>query len=111
MIPALSAATQSTAALQLGDASTFQLGLVAVETVTVVLGLAIAAVAVQGYRRNDSRPMAFVSLGFVLLVGVPAVVSVGYLATALVPRSVLAVVGSVSELAGMASILYGLRYA
>lgn len=111
MITALSPASRPTIALQLGDPSTFQLGLFAVEAVTVVLGLAIATVAVQGYRRNDSRPMAFVSLGFVLLVGIPAVVTVAFLATDLVARPVVAVVGSVCELAGMASILYGLRYA
>jgi hypothetical protein len=32
--------------------------------VLTVLGLAIIAIAVQGYRRNRSRPMLFLALGF-----------------------------------------------
>ncbi|MEF8855701.1 MAG: hypothetical protein V5A24_09460, partial [Haloarculaceae archaeon] len=36
-----------------------------------ILGLFIAYQAYRGYRRNDSRPMLFISLGFVLALGVP----------------------------------------
>lgn len=35
--------------------------------VTAVLGGYVAAIAFRGYRRNDSRPMAFLSLGVVLV--------------------------------------------
>jgi len=95
-------------ALQLGEFSELQFALLGIEALTVVLGLVIASVAVQGYRRNESRPMLFVAIGFVLLVGVPGVLSIAYLAGVL-PQPVLAVAGSVSEVLAMASILYGLR--
>ncbi|AGB39123.1 DUF7521 family protein [Natronococcus occultus] len=32
--------------------------------ILTVLGLAIIAIAIQGYRRNRSRPMLFLALGF-----------------------------------------------
>ncbi|NHN43285.1 hypothetical protein G9C85_16835 [Halorubellus sp. JP-L1] len=95
-------------ALQLEEFSELQYALLGVEAVTVVLGLVIAYVAVQGYRRNESRPMLFVATGFVLLVGVPAVLGIGYLAS-LLPQTVVSIGGTVSEVLAMASILYGLR--
>lgn len=96
-------------ALATTDLSTLQLALLAVEAITVLLGLRIAHIAIRGYRRNDSQPMLYVAVGFVLLVGVPAVLSAVFLLSNLLPQTVLAVVVSMSEVTGMASILYGLR--
>jgi hypothetical protein len=104
----IATALASQAPSQLGDFSAFQLALLGVEAVTVVLGFVIAYVAIRGYRRNESRPMLFVAIGFVLLVGVPGLLSTLFLAGVL-PQSVLAAVSSVSEVLAMASILYGLR--
>ena len=109
--PALVRGVSQLSPLGLGglELSAFQLGLLGLELATVLLGLRIAHVAIRGYRRNESDPMLYVAVGFVLLVGVPALLSGVYLATGLVPQRVLGVVGSVSEVCGMASILYGLR--
>jgi hypothetical protein len=104
----LATALAGRAPSQLGEFSTFQFALLGVEAITVVLGFVIAYVAIRGYRRNESRPMLFVATGFVLLVGVPGLLSTLFLAGVL-PQGVLAGVGSVSEVLAMASILYGLR--
>ena len=37
------------------------------EFLSIGLGLVIAYIAFQGYRRNDSRPMLFIAVGFVLV--------------------------------------------
>jgi hypothetical protein len=109
-MPALSLQAVPALPLQAADSLTaFEYGLLAIEAVTVAFGLAIAYIAVQGYRRNDSQAMAFVAAGFVMLVGVPTVLSVFLLFTPLLPQAPAAVVISTSEAIGMASILYGLR--
>ena len=41
--------------------------LVIAKLVTMVLGFLIAYQAYRGYRRNDSRPMLYVAIGFVLI--------------------------------------------
>ena len=93
-----------------GDLSTVEQLLVASELIVIVLGLTIAYIAYRGYRRNESRPMLFVSLGFVLLVAVPAVVGSLFLFAGLAEMTAAAIT-QVSTIAGMASILYGLRWA
>lgn len=94
--------------LQLDEFSALEYALLGVEYVTVLPEFVVAYVAIQGYRRNESRPMLFVATGFVLLVGVPGLLSTIYLA-GLLPEPVLAVGSSVGEVLAMASILYGLR--
>jgi hypothetical protein len=74
-------------------------------------GLFIAYQAYRGYRRNDSRPMFFIAVGFILVVGLPFVLVVptalfGDDPTALV---VLTVFRDVATLAGTLAILYALR--
>jgi len=78
------------------------------EILTVLLGLAISYIAYRGYRRNRSRPMLFVAAGFVLVVGVPALVTLVLYVLFDVPVPVVNSVGQVSELVGMVAILYGL---
>ena len=41
---------------------------------TAVVGVFVAVLAYRGYRRNGSRPMPFVTLGFAVITGVPALV-------------------------------------
>ena len=74
-----------------------------------VIGLFIASIAYRGYRRNDSRPMLVLSIGFVLVLGLPFA---AFLSLFLVPPITLAVVTAISELsqlAGLVLILYALR--
>ena len=107
--PPFAAVAAVRVALQSGDLSSLQLALGVGEILTVVLGLAISYIALQGYRRNDSRAMLFVGAGFALVVGVPSVAAILYLAVPGVSEVHAGIVTQISEVAGMASILYGLR--
>lgn len=80
---------------------------VVMEVVVAALGLTISYIAYRGYRRHRSRPMAFVAVGFVLLVGVPELLAIGLLA-GLIENPLQALFNRVSTLVGLASILYGL---
>lgn len=84
--------------------------LLASELLSVLLGLAIAYVAYQGYRRNDARPMLYVSIGFLLAFGVPSIAAVAWGAFGL-PQVAASVVTQTGEVLGFASVLYGLRFA
>lgn len=75
-----------------------------------LLGSAITVIAFQGYRRNRSRPMLFIALGFGLIVGSQALAALLILLLALEPRgfSIQATI-QLFQLVGMVSILYALR--
>ena len=103
--------------LQFGGASStiaFALNLL-----TTVLGLVVAYIAFQGYRRSRSRPMLFVAVGFVLVFWTPVLLFASFLILPEIARIapdalgladfVFGVAGSVSELIGLLCILYGLR--
>ena len=86
------------------------LALQAYELVGAALGIAIAYLAYRGYRRNDSRPMLFVSLGFALALGVPLVLTLLYLALPVSGGQLtVQLVIQTIEIAGLLSIIYGLR--
>lgn len=80
------------------------------ELVGAALGVAIAAIAYRGYRRNESRPMLFIAIGFTLVLGLPLVVVPLYL---LLPVSggqrVLQAVIQTLEIAGLLCIVHALR--
>jgi len=78
------------------------------ELISIALGLTISYLAYLGYRRNQSRPMLFIALGFALILGVPgaSLVILGFGLN--VPIPIVNSVGQVSELAGLVAILYGL---
>ena len=91
---------------------------VGLSLVSTVLGLAIAYIAFQGYRRNSSRPMLFVAVGFLFVFVIPFLLSIGPTVAIITGRvapiiaQISAVVGIVSEVSrviGLVSILYGLR--
>jgi len=85
-------------------------GLLAYELVGAVLGVFIAYLAWRGYRRNQSRPMLFVSLGFALALGVPLALTLAYLALPVSgARVVVQIVNQTFEVAGLLCIIYGLR--
>lgn len=86
----------------------YQLAVVVTDVLGALLGLVIAAIAYRGYRRNRSRPMFFLSLGFVLALGVPMLGLFVYLLTPL-PESVVALSSQAAELLGLAIIVYALR--
>lgn len=96
------------APLQLGRLTTADLVLLASDYVTVLLGLVIAYFAFLGYRRNDSRAMLFVAVGFVFVFGGPGLVSLVYLFTPFANEYVVSGLTQASELVGMLSILYGI---
>lgn len=87
-----------------------QTGLLAYELIGAVLGVVISYLAYRGYRRNQSRPMLFVSLGFALVLGVPLVLTLGYLALPVPADQVTAqLLIQTFEVAGLLCIIYGLR--
>lgn len=80
------------------------------ELVGAALGVFIAYLAYRGYRRNDSRPMLFVSLGFILALGLPFVITLLYFVLPITGWQVaLQVIIQTSEIAGLLCIVYGIR--
>lgn len=89
---------------------TVQLGLVAYELVGAVLGVVIAYLAYQGYRRNQSRPMLFIAVGFVLALGLPLATTILYFVLPVTGGEVaMQVLTQTFEIAGLLCIIYGLR--
>jgi hypothetical protein len=110
MLEAIS--TLGTLILQVGSqpSGTLQMGLVAYELVGAALGVFIAYLAYRGYRRNRSRPMLFVSLGFALALGIPLAITLVYVALPVSGgRVVVQVANQTFEVAGLLCIIYGLR--
>lgn len=93
--------------MQLEWLTTIELVLFLSDYVTVALGLVISYIAYRGYRDHRSKPMLFVAVGFVLLMGVPGLLGVVFVAFS--PDEILiGVLTQASEIIGMCSILYGL---
>lgn len=99
--------------LQIGlsDLSSLELiFFVGLEVLSLLLGLTIAYTAYRGYRRNDSRPMLYIAVGFLLVLGVPAVLSaVGLGVRVEQIRIFIGMLVQISEVAGLVAILYALR--
>ena len=81
----------------------------ATDVLSAVIGLFIAYQAYRGYRRNDSRPMLVIAVGFTLALAVPFLLLLLYLAVPVLPESVVAVCSQLSQLSGLLAILYALR--
>jgi hypothetical protein len=94
--------------LQSFDLETLALARQASEALSVLLGLAIAYIAYRGYRRNGSRPMLFVAVGFALVLGVPALLTVALYLLLSVPLPIVNALAQGCELLGLGAILYGL---
>lgn len=82
---------------------------------TIAIGIAIAYVAFRGYRRNESRPMLFIAIGFVLAIALPGtlqvvlyVIVLGFGFQLPVDTTYVVAVFQLSSLFGMAAILYAL---
>ncbi len=80
----------------------------ATDVLSALLGIAIAYVAWRGYRRNDSRPMLFMALGFVLALGVPFGLLLVFVAVPGLSEGVVGVLTQVSQVAGLVAVLYAL---
>lgn len=89
--------------------NTVQVWLTGYELAGAVLGLFIAYQAYRGYRRNESRPMLFMSLGFVLVVGVPVLLTIPFLLVPAVPQAAYQFAIQTSEVGGLVCIIYALR--
>lgn len=86
------------------------IALQAYELVGAALGVIIAYLAYRGYRRNGSRPMLFVSVGFALALGFPLLFTLLYLALPVTGWEIhVQFVIQTIEVAGLLSIIYGLR--
>jgi len=76
---------------------------------SAIVGLFIAYQAYRGYKRNDSRPMLYIGIGFLLALGVPLALLPAQLVLSTTGRSIALVIQQTSQLAGMLTILYALR--
>lgn len=79
--------------------------------VTPIVGAYVSWLAYRGYRRNESRPMAFLALGIFLLTVLP---TAGLLGVGLLPGSTDAMAllaASLSQLGGLVSVYYSLTRA
>ncbi|PSP63290.1 hypothetical protein BRC79_11485 [Halobacteriales archaeon QH_8_67_27] len=74
-----------------------------------LLGLFVAYQAYRGYRRNDSRPMLFIAVGFAVIMGVPALLFVPALFVPGVPLLGVQGVVQAFEIIGLLCIIYALR--
>lgn len=90
---------------------TVQLFSTGINVVTGIVGFLITYYAYRGWRRNDSRAMFYIALGFALAVGIPFALFVP-VALLQLGESILvafSVVRNVVTLLGLLSILYALR--
>ena len=81
----------------------------ATDVLSAVIGLFIAYQAYRGYRRNDSRPMLVIAVGFALALAVPFLLVVLYVAIPFLSETAIAVLSQLSQLSGLVAILYALR--
>lgn len=104
--------------LYLGDAlapDRFELAILAMQLVKAVIGISIAYIAYRGYRSNESRPMLFLAIGFILVLGVPfvlylgAVPLVGLFEISQATQAIIIGLAEVSQVLGLVSIFHALR--
>lgn len=81
----------------------------AYELVGVALGLFIAYQAYRGYKRNQSRPMLFISLGFILILGPPALLFAFVFVDPNVPLAPVKAAIQTFEIAGLLCIIHSFR--
>lgn len=86
------------------------------ETATMVtnvlkaaIGISIAFIAYRGYRRNRSRPMLVIAIGFLLVLGLPFSLFVLDVLTPGAATFAIVLASEASQLLGLLAILYALR--
>lgn len=78
------------------------------QILSVIIGLFIAYQAYRGYQRNNSRPMLFIALGFVLVLAVPFCIFLLYGMLPGIPVTAVIVTSQLSQVSGLLAILYAL---
>lgn len=78
------------------------------DVLMALIGIYIAYHAYRGYRRNESRPMLYISIGFILVLAVPFVLLMAYHLIPFISETV-AVVIQTFQILGLMAILYALR--
>ncbi|MCU4924437.1 hypothetical protein OB905_00360 [Halobacteria archaeon AArc-dxtr1] len=79
------------------------------QVLKAALGLTIAYIAYRGYRSNRSRPMLFLALGFVLVLGLPFAILLLSLFVPGISELTLVAVTEASLILGLLVILSALR--
>lgn len=74
-----------------------------------VIGVFIAYQAYRGYKRNESKPMLYIAVGFFLVLGVPLVLFAVAVLIPATPQTVFAFVSQSATLVGLLAILYAIR--
>ncbi|WP_324760947.1 DUF7521 family protein [Haloarcula sp. GH36] len=78
------------------------------EVVPMILGLAISYLAYTAYRQNQSRPMLYIAVGFMLVLFVQAPLALILVYLLELPTPVLNSIVQIPEFIGLGLILYGL---
>jgi len=78
------------------------------ELIPMILGLAISYLAYTAYRQNQSRPMLYVAIGFMLVLFVQAPLGLVLIYLLELPTPVLNIIVQIPEFIGLGLILYGL---
>ncbi|WP_158853952.1 hypothetical protein [Halorhabdus sp. CUG00001] len=94
--------------LQLIDLDTLRIVRQVSEVIPMLLGLAISYFAYTAYRQNQSRPMLYIAVGFVLVLFVQLPLSLILLYLLDFPTPVLNTIVQIPEFVGLGLILYGL---
>ena len=94
--------------LQLIDLETLRTVRQASEVIPMILGLAISYFAYTAYRQNQSRPMLYIAIGFMLVLFVQAPLALIFIYVLELPTPVLNTLLQIPEFAGLGLILYGL---
>ncbi|WP_425606548.1 DUF7521 family protein [Halomontanus rarus] len=80
----------------------------ATQILSVIIGVFIAYQAYRGYRRNNSRPMLFIALGFTLVLALPFCIFLLYGILPGIPVTAVIVTSQLSQVSGLVAILYAL---
>jgi len=94
--------------LQSTDLETLRTVRQASEGVTMLLGLAISYLAYKAYRQNQSRPMLYIAVGFMLVLFVQAPLALALIYILEPPTPVINSIVQIPEFVGLGLILYGL---
>lgn len=78
---------------------------------TAVVGLAVAALALWGYRRNESQPMLYLAVGIIFLTTIPVGVNYTLMSMTTATDAEILLVVTAAHLAGVVAILYALTRA
>ncbi|MDV7351029.1 hypothetical protein R3751_14720 [Halorubrum distributum] len=94
--------------LQLIDLDTLRTIRQVSEVIPMIIGLGIGYLAYTAYRQNQSRPMLYIAIGFILVLFVQAPLALIFTYVLELPTPVLNSLLQIPEFTGLGLILYGL---